>query len=71
MIGDLKAKSSMIIFEQFSKLKRNFKGHHFWARGYYVSTVGLDEGKIKKCIRDQDENEFIEDRWDTDLGNPF
>jgi putative transposase len=71
MIGYLKGKSSMILFEQFSKLKKNFKGHHFWARGYYVSTVGLDEGKIKKYIRDQDENESIEDRWDTDLSNPF
>ena len=71
MVGYLKGKSSMILFEQFSKLKKNFKGHHFWARGYYVSTVGLDEGKIKKYIRDQDENESIEDRWDTDLSNPF
>lgn len=71
MIGYLKGKSSMIIFERFSKLKKNFKGHHFWARGYYVSTVGLDEGKIKKYIRDQDENESIEDRWDTDLSSPF
>ena len=71
MVGYLKGKSSMILFEQFSKLKKNFKGHHFWARGYYVNTVGLDEGKIKKYIRDQDENESIEDRWDTDLSNPF
>ena len=71
MIGYLNGKSSMIIFERFSKLKKNFKGHHFWARGYYVNTVGLDEGKIKKYIRDQDENESIEDRWDTDLSNPF
>ena len=39
MIGYLKGKSSMIIFERFSKLKKNFKGHHFWARGYYVSTA--------------------------------
>lgn len=71
MIGYLKGKSSMIIFERFSKLKKNFKGHHFWARGYYVNTVGLGEGKIKKYIRDQDENESLEDRWDTDLSNPF
>ena len=71
MIGYLKGKSSMIIFERFSKLKKNFKGHHFWARGYYVNTVGLDEGKIKKYIRDQKENELVEDRWDTDLSNPF
>ena len=64
MVGYLKGKSSMVIFEQFSKLKKNFKGHHFWARGYYVNTVGLDEGKIKKDIRDRDENEALEDRWD-------
>jgi putative transposase len=71
IVGYLKGKSSMIIFEQFSKLKKNFKGHHFWARGYYVSTVGLDEGKIKKYIRDQEEIELTEDKWDTDLSNPF
>ena len=71
MIGYLKGKSSMILFEQYSKLKKNFKGHHFWARGYYVSTVGLDEGKIKQYIRDQDENESIEDRRDKDSSNPF
>ena len=71
MIGYLKGKSSMIIFERLSKLKKNFKGHHFLARGYYVNTVGLGEGKIKKYIRDQDENESLEDRWDTDLSNPF
>lgn len=71
IVGHLKGKSSMIIFEQFSKLKKNFKGHHFWARGYYVSTVGLDEGKIKKYIRDQEKIELTEDKWDTDLSNPF
>ena len=71
MIGYLKGKSSMIIFERFSKLKKNFKGHHFWARGYYVNTVGLDEGKIKKYIRHHEENELLEDRWDTDLSSPF
>ncbi|BBO17504.1 IS200/IS605 family transposase [Candidatus Brocadia pituitae] len=61
----------MIIFEKYSKLKRNFKGHSFWARGYYVSTVGLDEAKIRKYIKDQEENESIEDKYDTDLSNPF
>jgi putative transposase len=53
------------------KLKRNFKGHSFWARGYYVSTVGLDEAKTRKYIKDQEENESIEDKYDTDLSNPF
>jgi len=71
IVGYLKGKSSMVVFEQHSKLKKNFKGHHFWARGYYVSTVGLDEAKVKKYIQDQEVNESIEDRWDTDLSDPF
>ncbi len=72
MVGYLKGKSAMITFEQHSRLKRNFKGHHFWARGYYVNTVGLDEAKIRKYIQDQDINEKVEDRWDSDIGSdPF
>lgn len=72
VVGYLKGKSAMIMFEKYSRLKRNFKGHSFWARGYYVNTVGLDEAKIRKYIQDQDINESVEDRWDTDPeGNPF
>ncbi len=69
--GYLKGKSAMIMFEKYSRLKKNFRGHSFWARGYYVSTVGLDEGKIKKYIQNQELNESIEDKYDTDLSNPF
>jgi putative transposase len=61
----------MIIFEKYSRLKKNFRGQSFWARGYYVSTVGLDEGKIRKYIQDQETNETIEDHYDTDLSNAF
>ncbi len=61
----------MIVFEKYSRLKQNFRGHQFWARGFYVNTVGLDEAKIRKYIRDQEENESIEDRYDSDLSNPF
>ena len=68
VVGYLKGKSAMIMFEKYSRLKRNFKGHSFWARGYYVNTVGLDEAKIRKYIRDQEINESVEDRWDTDPG---
>ena len=66
IVGYLKGKSAMIVFEKYSRLKRNFKGHSFWARGYYVNTVGLDEAKVRKYIRDQDINEATEDRWDSD-----
>jgi putative transposase len=67
----MKGKSAMIVFEKYSKLKKNFRGHNFWARGYYVSTVGLDEAKVRQYIQEQEENESIEDRYDTDLSNPF
>jgi putative transposase len=66
IVGYLKGKSAMIIFEKYSRLKRNFKGHSFGARGYYVNTVGLDEARVRKYIRDQEINESVDDRWDKD-----
>ena len=51
IVGYLKGKSTMILFERYSHLRRNFRGHTFWARGYYVSTVGLDEAKIRQYIK--------------------
>ncbi len=71
IVGYLKGKSAMVVFERHSKMKRNFKGHSFWARGYYASTVGLDEAKIRKYIQDQEINESVEDKYDRDLSNPF
>jgi putative transposase len=72
IVGYLKGKSAMIVFEKYSRLKRNFKGHSFWASGYYVDTVGLDEAKVREYIQDQDINETVEDRWDSDPdGNLF
>ena len=71
IVGYVKGKSAMIVFEKYSRLKKNFRGHRFWARGYYVSTVGLDEGKIRAYIRNQETNESIEDGYDTDLSDPF
>ena len=71
IVGYLKGKSAMIMFEKYSRLKRNFKGHSFWARGYYVSTVGLDEAKVRNYIKNQELNESIEDKYDTDPSNPF
>ncbi|MBE9582710.1 MAG: transposase [Proteobacteria bacterium] len=64
-------KSAMIVFETDARLKRNFKGHSFWSHGYYVSTVGLDEDNIRKYIKNQESNESIEDKHDSDLIDPF
>ena len=56
VIGFLKGKSAVLIHRTVLKEKR-VSGLHFWARGYCVSTVGLDEETIKKYIREQEKNE--------------
>ena len=72
IVGYLKGKSTMIVFERFSGLRRNSKGNSFWARGYYVNTVGLDEAKIRKYIKNPQMNESIMDEYDSDLDkDPF
>lgn len=57
-IGYIKGKSAIQIARQFSGTRRNFTGQHFWARGYFVSTVGRDEEVIRNYIQHQE----IEDR---------
>ena len=56
VIGYIKGKSAIYIARTYSERKRNFVGQHFWARGYFVSTVGRDEEVIRAYIRHQ-ENE--------------
>ena len=53
-IGFLKGKSAIRIFRDHLQVKRNYTGRHFWARGYCVSTVGLDEVMIRNYIRNQE-----------------
>jgi putative transposase len=71
IVGYLKGKTAMMVFERYSKVKRNFKGQSFWARGYYVSTVGLDEARVRKYIQDQELNDSIADKYDRDPSKPF
>ena len=54
VIGYMKGKSAIHIAREFGGRKRNFVGQHFWARGYYVSTVGRDEAVIREYIRHQE-----------------
>ena len=56
-IGFLKGKSAIRIFRDYLRVKRNFTGRHFWARGYCVSTVGLDEQMIREYIQNQEAEE--------------
>ena len=48
VVGYIKGKSAIQIARQFSGRRRNFTGQHFWARGYFVSTVGRDEEVIRQ-----------------------
>ena len=55
VIGFLKGKSAIRIHRELLGHEKNFTGLHFWARGYCVSTVGLDEAEVRKYIREQEE----------------
>ena len=54
VVGFLKGKSAIHIARNFDGRKLNFTGYHFWARGYFVSTVGRDEEQIREYIRNQE-----------------
>ena len=57
IVGYIKGKSAIAIARQFGKKVRNFRGENFWARGFYVSTVGLDEDVVIDYIRNQEERD--------------
>ena len=62
VMGVLKGKTAIKLFKSFPSLKRRpYWGNHFWARGYCVSTVGLDEEKIRRYVKYQEENERREE----------
>jgi len=54
VIGYIKGKSAIHLARVYGEKKRNFVGQHFWARGYFVSTVGRDEAVIREYIRRQE-----------------
>ena len=62
IMGYLKGKSSLMIFERHANLKYQFGNRHFWSIGYYVSTVGLNEATIRKYIQDQEKEDILHDK---------
>ena len=61
VVGFIKGKSAIHLARVYGERKRNFVGQHFWARGYFVSTVGRDETLIREYIRNQElEDERLE-----------
>src|SRR5215204_2299456 len=57
VVGYMKGKSAIHLDRVYGERKRNFVGQHFWARGYFVSTVGRDEQVIREYIRKQEEED--------------
>ena len=71
-MGYLKGKSALMIFDKHANLKYKFGNRHFWAEGYYVSTVGLNEATIKKYIQEQEKHDIAMDKLSVkEYENPF
>ena len=61
-MGYLKGKSALMIFDRHTNLKYKYGNRHFWAEGYYVSTVGLNDQTVAKYIREQEEQDIARDK---------
>jgi putative transposase len=57
VVGFIKGKSAIHLARVYGERKRSFVGQHFWARGFYVSTVGRDETVIREYIRNQEKED--------------
>lgn len=64
VVGYIKGKSAIQIARVYGERKRNFVGQSFWARGYFVSTVGRDEEVIRAYIRNQEKEDHRLDQLD-------
>ena len=61
-MGCLKGKSSLMIFERHANLKYKYGNRNFWAKGYFVSTVGLKDEVVREYIRNQELEDMKEDK---------
>jgi putative transposase len=62
IMGYLKGKSSLMIFDRHANLKYKYGNRHFWCRGYYVDTVGKNAKKIEEYIRNQLQEDIANDQ---------
>ena len=71
-MGYLKGKSSLMIFERHANLKYKYGNRNFWAKGFFVSTVGLDTKKVQEYIRDQEKEDMMQDNLSSkEYKDPF
>ena len=64
VVGFIKGKSAISIARTYTGRRKNFTGQSFWARGYYVSTVGRDEETMRNYIKHQEEGDKRIDQLD-------
>lgn len=62
IMGYLKGKSSLMIYEKYANLKHKYGNRHFWCRGYYVSTVGRNRRAIEEYIKNQLQEDYTDDQ---------
>jgi len=69
VMGMLKGNTAIKFFKSFPTLKKKpYWGNHFWSRGYYISSIGLDENKIRKYVKYQEEREKKEESDQQEFG---
>ena len=61
IMGYLKGKSSLMIFDRHANLKYKYGNRNFWAKGYFVSTVGLNAETVKEYIKNQEKEDMMQD----------
>ena len=62
IVGYLKGKSSLMIFDRHANLKYKYGNRHFWCRGYYVDSVGKNQKQIEEYVRNQLQEDIMEDQ---------
>lgn len=62
IMGYLKGKSSLMIYEKYANMQYKYGNRHFWCRGYYVSTVGRNRRAIEQYIRNQLQEDYTDDQ---------
>ena len=70
-VGYLKGKSALMIFDRHANLKYKYGRRVFWAKGYYVSTVGKNEKKITEYIQNQLKEDYMSEQLVLDMTDPF
>ena len=67
--GNFERKNAIKVFKSYPQLKKKpYWGNHFWAKGYCADTIGLDEDKIKKCVKYRENQDRLEEQQRLDFG---